>query len=277
MNCDDITLLLPDYETGRLSTADMRRVREHLASCPACTHELALQRELDLAIKQERRPEPGAHVHASFHAWLETEASSLPAAPTRTAERPNIIRVSFWSHPATISGLVAIAACAVFALGLVVGSHSGSSSGAQLANQQTAAEIAALREQVTSMRQAVSWSTLQQPDAGDRIQAVRALAAKDASPAAVNQLLGLLAYDDNGQVRESAVYALSRYADAPTVRTVVARALVREPSPAVQLAMIDFLAATRDPEGAAALQTLVHNENHNPLVREAATYALTRM
>lgn len=277
MNCDDITLLLPDYETGRLSTADMRRVREHLAACPACTRELALQRELDLAIKQERRPEPGAHVHASFHAWLEAEARSLPAAPARTAERSNIIRVSFWNHPATISGLVAIAACAVFAFGLMVGSHSGSSSGAQLANQQTAAEIAALREQVSSMRQAVSWSTLQQPDAGDRIQAVRALAANDASPAAVNQLLGLLAYDDNGQVRESAVYALSRYADAPTVRTVVARALVREPSPAVQLAMIDFLAATRDPEATAALQTLVHNENQNQLVREAATYALTRM
>jgi hypothetical protein len=41
--------------------------------------------------------------------------------------------------------------------------------------------------------------------------------------------------------------------------------------------MIDLLAATRDPEAAAALETLVHNESQNQLVREAATVALTRM
>lgn len=277
MNCDDVTLLLADYESGRLPAADMRRVREHLDACPACAHELALQRQLDLAIKQERRPEPGAHVHASFHAWLEAEARALPAAPRAAPGRSNIIRVSFWNHPATISGFVAIAACAVFAFGLVVGSRTGASSGANLANQQNAAEIASLRDQVASMRQAVTWQTLQQPNAGDRIQAVRAMASSEPSAADVNQLLGLVAFDANSQVRESAVQALYRYAERPAVRTAVARALVRESAPGVQLAMIDFLATTPDPEAAAALETLVHNQNQNQLVREAATYALTRM
>lgn len=279
MNCDDVTLLLADYEAGRLPTAEMRRVREHLDACPACAHELVLQRQLDLAIKQERRPEPGAHMHASFHAWLEAEARAMPAPRSAepAPERSNIIRVSFWNHPATISGFVAIAACAVFALGLVVGSRTGSSSGAEFANQQNAAEIAALRDQVASMRQAVSWSTLQQPNAADRIQAVRAMASADPSAADVNQLLGLIAYDTNSQVRESAVQVLYRYAEKPAVRSAVARALVRENAPGVQLAMIDFLATTRDPEAAAALETLVHNQNQNQLVREAATYALTRM
>ncbi|MBE2213713.1 MAG: HEAT repeat domain-containing protein [Opitutaceae bacterium] len=279
MNCDETILLLADYESGRLSAADMRRVREHLDRCPACAQELQLQRQLDLAIKRERRPEPGAHVHTAFHAWLEAEARAMPA-PRHVAaapERTNIIRVSFWNHPATISGFVAVAACAVFALGLVVGSRTGSSSGAQFANQQNAAEIAALREQVASMSQAVTWQTLQQPNAGDRIQAVRVMASADLNPVDVNQLLGLVAFDSNSQVRESAVQALYRYADRPTVRTAVARALVRESAPVVQLAMIDFLANTRDPEATAALETLVHNQNQNPLVREAATYALTRM
>lgn len=279
MNCDDITLLLPDYESGRLPAADMRRVREHLDVCPSCARELVLQRQLDLAIKQEHRPEPGAHVHASFHAWLETEMRAMPAprAVERAGERSNVIRVSFWNHPATISGFVAVAACAVFALGLVVGSRTGATSGAHLANQQNAAEIASLREQVSSMRHAVAWSTLQQPNAGDRIQAVRAMSTSEPSAIDVNQLLGLVAFDANSQVRESAVQALYRYADKPTVRTAVARALVRESAPAVQLTMIDFLATTRDPEAAAALETLVHNQNQNQLVREAATYALTRM
>jgi len=280
MNCDDVTLLLSDYESGRLSSADMRRVREHLDGCPACAHELVLQRQLDLAIKQERRPEPGRHVQASFHAWLEAEARAMPAPRTVTPvadERTKVIRVSFWNHPATISGFVAIAACAVFAFGLVVGTHTGASSGAERANEQNAAQIAALRDQMATMAQAVSWSTLQQPNAGDRIQAVRAMAASDPSPVDVNQLLGLVAFDSNSQVRESAVQALYRYADKPAVRTAVARALVRESAPGVQLAMIDFLATTRDPEATAALETLVHNQNQNPLVREAATYALTRM
>lgn len=277
MNCDDIILLLPDYESGRLPAAQTQRVREHLAACPACARELTLQRQLDLAIKQERAPEPGAHVHASFHAWLDAETRAMPTVPTSSADRGTIIRVPFWNHPAMISGLVAIAACAVFALGLVVGNRSGVSSGTQVADGQNAAEIRALREQIDTMRQAVTWSVLQQQNAGDRLRTVRALASDQADPAVVNKLLGVLAYDNNGQVRESAVQALYRHADAPTVRTAVARALVREPSPAVQLAMIDLLAATRDPEAAAALEELVGNENQNQMVREAATYALTRM
>jgi hypothetical protein len=274
MNCDDITLLLPDFESGSLSAADMRRVREHLAMCPACTEELALQRQLDLAIKQEHAPEPGAHMHASFRAWLETEARANPAP---LAGRQTIIRVSFWNHPATVSGVVAIAACAVFACGLIVGSRTGAASREQLASQQHAVELAMLREQVDSMRQTVSWSVLQQPDAGDRLRTVRALAAADDGPAGVIQLLSVLAFDDNGQVRECAVQALHRYADRPSVRTAVARALVRETSPTVQLAMIDLLATTRDAESTTALETLVRNENQNPFVREAATCVLTRM
>lgn len=278
MNCDDVTLLLADFESGRLSTADMRRVREHLDRCPACARELTLQRQLDLAIKQERAPEPGAHVHASFHAWLDAESRAERASRAAAVpEQAKIIRVSFWNHPATISGLVAIAACAVFALGMSIGSRSGAAQGPTLVEQQHAAEIAALREQVSAMRQAVTWTTLQQPNAADRLQAVRTMATAQASPTDVNQLLGLVAFDANSQVRESAVQALYRYADAPAVRTAVARALVRETAPAVQLTMIDFLANTRDPEAAAALETLVHNQNQNQLVREAATYALTRM
>lgn len=275
MTCDQITLLLADYESGRLPAADVRRVQDHLAGCPACRRELELQRQLDLAIKQEAAPEPGAHVQAAFHAWLKDEVRSA-ALPSEA--RSNVIRVSFWNHPAAVSGLVAIAACAVFALGLVVGSRSGPA-GDPAATAQMATELVALREQVSSMRQAVAWNVLQQENAGDRLRTVRAMAATplDGDPAAINKLLGILAYDNNGQVRQSAVQALYRFADVPTVRTAVARALVREPSPAVQLEMIDLLATTGDPEAAAALETLVHNESQNPLVREAATYALTRM
>ncbi len=278
MNCDQITLLLADYESGRLPAADMRRVQEHLAACPGCTRELTLQRQLDLAIKQERSPEPGPQVHAAFHAWLAGEVRAAAMPSEQQPVRSNVIRVSFWNHPAAISGLVAIAACAVFALGLVVGSRAGTPVDPG-ANAQMASELVALREQVTSMRQAVAWTVLQQENAGDRLRTVRAMASTsgDTDPTAINKLLGILAYDDNGQVRQSAVQALYRHAEAPTVRTAVARALVREPSPTVQLAMIDLLASTRDPEAAAALETLVHNESQNPLVREAATYALTRM
>jgi HEAT repeat protein len=98
-----------------------------------------------------------------------------------------------------------------------------------------------------------------------------------ANPHAVDELLSALAFDASSSVRLNAVEALYRHADQSPVRNAIASALPRESSPVVQLAMIDLLAATRDPVAASALEKFSANESQGEAVRDAARYALAQM
>jgi hypothetical protein len=57
----------------------------------------------------------------------------------------------------------------------------------------------------------------------------------------------------------------------------VASALPREPSPLVQVAMIDFLATTRDPAALSALEDVSRSATCDQAVRTAARRALAQL
>jgi hypothetical protein len=61
------------------------------------------------------------------------------------------------------------------------------------------------------------------------------------------------------------------------VRSAITASLPREPSPLVQVTMIDFLAATRDSAAFTTIEGVSHNLNYDPAVREAARRALAQL
>ena len=109
--------------------------------------------------------------------------------------------------------------------------------------------------------------------------ASRACSAPPPHPAptenAINNLIETLALDPSVNVRLTALEALYALADQAAVRAGVLVSLPRETSPLVQVAMIDFLAATRDREAAATLENLSTGDGADPDVRAAAQRALT--
>ncbi len=269
MKCDDVQLLLADYEDGTLTAAEADHVRRHLQTCPACAREAEAQRRLSAALRAGPAPQPGPRLGAMFHTWLESEREAASFRPAKQ-EHP---RVS-WLRTVMGAGASAIAACVLFAAGLLIGVR-GLHPDSQHASA-TAQELASLRAEVQNMNKAVTWSVLQQ-STGDRLKTVLASNGAPAGAQSLNELLGIVAYDPSATVRQNAIEALYRYADDPTVRRAVATALPRESSPVVQLAMIDLLASTRDPAAASALATFAHSDASNTAVRDAATYALSRM
>lgn len=277
MKCDDIQILLPDFEDGVLNAAESARVREHLQTCPVCAREAEAQRRLSLVLRTGSAPQPGPRLNATFQTWLESERE---AASFRTRELVQP-RVSWLRSLMGFPGASALAACVLFVAGLAVGVRvlpsSPATTTATARDDAMVQEIARLREQVESMNQAVTWSVLQQGSTSDRLQTVLATNTAPVGAQTLNELLGLVAYDPSATVRQNAVAALSRYAQDATVRRAVATALPRENSPVVQLAMIDLLAATRDPDAADALANFARSDTPNTVVRDAASYALTRM
>ena len=272
MKCEDVQMLLSDYADGQLPPADTEHVREHLASCPACAREAGAQRRLHAAFRASPAPQPGPRLHAMFHTWLEAEKE---AAEFRARELTTP-RTS-WLRNLMGPGASAVAACTVFAVGLLVGDRLGSKPAPAGRDEAATREIAQLRQEVETMNKTVAWSLLQQQPASERLQTVRALETSTTRGSTINELLSVLAYDSSPTVRRSAVEALYRYAAEPAVPHALATALPRENSPVVQLAMIDLLAVSRDPVAATALATFARSDAPNSAVRDAASVALTRM
>ena len=276
MNCDQIQTLLIDYDEGRLGPAETAEVRLHLETCAACSRELAAVRELNLALRNIPAPVPSPRVRAAFYAWLESEKESLAKSRAEAAS----VRLS-WARRAFSPMVTIAAACTIFGVGLWIGNGNRERAAREQAidRDAIARELANLRSQVQSTQDVVAWSMVQQGSPTERLKTVLSLNSPTAStrPGTIDELLGILAYDGSVSVRLNAVEALLPHADAAMVRFAVASALPRETSPLVQLAMIDFLAATRDPSAASTLENFAQSDTQSDEVRDAARHALAQM
>lgn len=271
MNCERIQNSLTDFEAGALPPREAEEIAEHLKTCPNCQREWADVKDTLRKLSAFPEEKPSPRMRAEFYAMLETHAraaareSSHPFAPRR-----RWFAGLFPSVLLQAAAAVVLVAAGVFAGNRFAGSRENPEDAAA-----TRKEIAELRTRVESMNQLVAYSLAQQQPARARLQNIQEnLAAGQQSEQTLAQLLSALAFDNSANVRLSALEALYAHADQPTVRRGVVAALPREPSPLVQVAMIDFLASTREPSAASALQQLAHSPTVNATVRDAAERAL---
>jgi len=244
-------------------------VRAHLASCPDCQKEFAALKRTLTALDALPAPRPSPRLRASFYAMLEEEKNS--AASVRQVERRRQ-RLTTWRWI-----LSPIAACGLLALGFLAGQRHLPAP--QDSNPDaTRQELAELRQKVDTMGQLVGYSLQQQNSAGQRLQSIFATNTQQVpDQQVIAQLINALALDPSVNVRLAALETLYAYADQDTVRAGVLASLVREPSPLVQVSMIDFLAAARDPGAAQAFETISRDEQLDRAVRDAARRALVQL
>jgi hypothetical protein len=178
--------------------------------------------------------------------------------------------------------LQTLAACGLVAIGFLAGTRHtpAPAPSAATADPATQRELADLRHRVDSMGQLVGYSILQQQQrtTNERLEGVLTSAAvPQPGENVINGLITTLALDPSVNVRLNALEALYAHRDQDVVRTSILVSLPRESSPLVQVAMIDFLVATRDRDAAPALQRLSASDAVDRNVREAAQRALTQL
>jgi hypothetical protein len=196
-------------------------------------------------------------------------ATANSAAPQSANTKPSWNFIEWLRSP---FGAVAWSA-ALLLIGLYAGTHLG--------NRTTTApseEIASLHAEVTSMRQLVALSMLQQQSASERLQGVSWSTREDhLDPQVQAALMRTLRSDGSVDVRLAALDALSRHATQPLVRKNVLDALQEQQSPLVQVAMIDQLTEWRDPGAAKSLRLLEQTPNLNPAVKQRAEWAIAKL
>lgn len=271
MRCEEVGPLLADLVVGALTADERAALDAHLVSCPACQSEA-----LDVEGMWQRLgdvPEPhvpSARMRERFAAAL---ASERVPTPLRPASRDVTRRT--WGPPPgwTTRPLARVAlAASLFIGGLLVGRLAG---GLPRASAPPSTELAEMRTELRDMRQMLTLSLLQQQSATERLRGVSATAQIDRPDSeVVTALLDTLLRDPNMNVRLAAIDALRRFSDRAEVRSGSRLAVHDRTAPLLQVAAIDFLVETHDPEAPALFRQLVADTSVDQAVRERAQWGL---
>jgi hypothetical protein len=267
MNCQTCHERMAELADARLDEATAAPVRAHIAGCADCRRDFdAVSRTLR-ALDALPAAAPSHRLRARVMGLIETEkltergraewASSIRgAAGARPGRR----------HPWAPALLRALGACALVALGFLVGERAA-----------TDRKVADLSARVDTMGQLVEQSVLQRRATGDRIETVLATATVKPNGEVLDGLINSMAFDGSVNVRLSALNALYPHADQDFVRAAVLACLSREPNPLVQVSMIDFLAAAGAREASPELRKLIADARTNTDVRESARLAVNQL
>ncbi len=278
MNCQRAQDHFIDYQEGTLPPDVAAQLRAHLGSCPTCQREWSALQEITRKLDLLPAEEPSPRLRENFYAMLETHQRDADAPSPFALAKSRIDRFFEALLPAQPALQFAFA-LTLLAAGVFAGARFLQRP-AEIApvDDSSKKELAALRAQVNSMNQLVTYSLLQQKSTSDRLQSVLAtMDLKSPDRKVLTDLVGALAFDPSVNVRLSAVEALAAHAGEDVVRAGLLAALPRESAPLVQLAMIELLATVRETGAEPILDQLSRNPQIDANVRDAAKRALATL
>ncbi len=258
MDCQNVEKLLPDYLQRSLSVDDTRMVEQHLRDCVACREEVELWNGL-AAVPQEQ---PSPMLRRNFEMMMEAYQQGRSRQVGRATTSP-------WHW---LRGFVpAAAALALLVVGFVAGLYIDR-------NRANSEDIASLRHELTSTRQLVALSMLQQQSASDRLQGVSwSRRIESADPQVLDALMHTLRYDNSVDVRLAALDALRRYTDQEPIRARVEDSFSHQQSPLVQIALVDLMVDLRDPAAVPKLKAIQQMPDLNPTVRQRVDWGIHQL
>lgn len=269
MTCDDLTRRLPEHWAGELTADERRALEAHLASCATCRDEARALGELWRALGEVEDVEP---LKPTLEPALKPTPRTSPRPASDLAPIVPLRRGGWASRIGAAAGPVwQIAATLLIA----VGGFAVGRSWPDVAQQTAMAEM---RGELHGMRQMVALSLLRQESAAERLRGVSwSTSIEGPGAEVIGALVDTLQHDANVNVRLAAIDALRQYGTETAVRDALVRALPVDPSPLVQIALIDAVVALRERRSADALRALEAGPETNQAVRQRARRGLQQL
>jgi hypothetical protein len=273
MTCDQVKEHIADYLAGALSPTEAEELDDHFAQCAGCKQEAAALTETWEMLGLLEQEQPSAQLRPRFYASLEAYRQGLESAAPAPARRKFFDwgAVGWAGSPAFRFAWSA----ALLAVGVVVGLGAAGWLGGR---DRSRTDLAGLQEEVHRMRQLVTLSLLEQQSASERLRGVDYSSRVDQSDTQVlAALLHAVNHDPNVNVRLAAVDALRKFSGNPAVKGSLDQSLVKQDSPMVQLALIDFIVDERDKAALPSLTALERSSTADKNVRKKATWGLSQL
>lgn len=267
MNCEQTTERFVAQLAGEAAAGGDAALTAHLAECAACsdaTKSLAsLWSELGTLPDAQPSPMLRARFDALVAGW--TDAAAGAGRSTRSTNRGRAWLAGLFATPRLTQWGGALALLVVgFGVGTWVAMRGG--------------DMQALRHELQSTRTMMALSLLQQRSPADRLQGIGFSTRTDTPDAAVlDALFETLDTDSSVDVRLAAVDALSAVRDEAALGPRLVASLGKQPSPLVQVALIDALVRRHDSSAKPLLQDISADIRRNRTVRERAGWALQQL
>jgi len=263
MNCEEYRIRIPELWEDTLDDETRANVEMHLAACMQCRNENEQLNAIWRGLGKIPSYEPGPGLRARFYEKLQAYQQGY--VESGLAKRRSFLE--WWSvRPALQFGL----SLATLAIGFLTGFF--------LQYRREDSQLGQLHNEVTSMRQMVALSLLQQQSASDRLKGVNwAYRVEQPDTQVLAALLYTVNHDPNVNVRLAAVDALHAFSGNTVATRGLTQAITRQASPMVQIALIDQLTEMRDRGAMPAFESLLNDKTANPEVRQRAQRALGRL
>jgi hypothetical protein len=268
MKCEDYRAQLPEYWEGALEEDEKVALEMHLASCAGCRSEADSLASIWNGLSHIPPAQPGPDLRRRFYERLDAYQQGALEQPSTRPARSLGERLRAWwpQRPAFQIGLS-------FAL-LTLGFFGGYA----VDHKKDETQVSQLRGEVSSMRQLVTLSLLQQQNASERLKGVNfAYRVEESDTEVLGALLHTVNHDSNVNVRMAAIDALVTFSASPVARRGLVQAIAKQDSPMVQVALIDAVADLRDQQAASTLKAVAADQKVNSEVRERAQWALGKL
>ena len=258
MSAEEYRLMIPQYLTGELSPEDNADFEARLALDSALRVETEELRNTWESLADIDDAHPSAGLRTRFYERL---ASATERSRTKRSKLFGLWPVRpAWQVVFTV---------AVFAAGLCSG---------LLSRQSSVSQVAQLQGEVQHMRQLVALSMLNRQSPSARLEGVSwSSRVQEPDPEISAALVSALNEDPNVSVRLSAVDALSELRGDRNIRRKLIEAIPAQPSPLVQIALIDALVQVGAHEAGPELTAIANDSHYNSNVRQRAGWGLQRL
>jgi anti-sigma factor RsiW len=115
MSCTEIQRDLGDFLEGRLRGSAARRVREHLAACPACSSSLAPADRAEILPAVDEVVEPADDLRERFRSRLNSHRGARGTEPWLASPWPvTRLRLPWSRQLASLAVLAALLVCGIY-------------------------------------------------------------------------------------------------------------------------------------------------------------------
>lgn len=262
MNTERIEQLLDKYFDGETSIEEEKELREFFRQdeIPAHLKSYADQFSYtETMAKPKTEIDPFAKIEAQ-----ETQKSPIQGGQSSSSDELRGVS----TRSAAITWTLRAAAAIILVLsGLTAG---------LLLNQQDGAsdeQLAALQQEISEMKSALMYGSVQQASASERISAIYTTSRlQQSNPQLDEEITDILIYtmnnDQNVNVRLAAAEALFKFRNEPRIGKALTRSLSLQTDPLMQITLINMLVEMRQKTAINEMQKMLLRADTQDIVKE---------
>lgn len=246
MKKHDIEELFMDYIDGKINADELNKILAGSDKYKGRFDEIEELKKLYSMLDEIPIPEPGENLDKNFYNMLESVKEATP----KQAPEENIIL----SAIEKIIRSVTLPKISYAALLLIGGIALGKWAFPGTADKR----LENLSAELTSVKEVMMLTLLQQPSPTERIKAVSYVnSLPDVDNKVVNALIETLNGDPNVNVRLATIEALTAFTGNPGVREGLVKSIINQKSPLVQIALADLMVSIREKNSVDQLKKLL--------------------